>query len=55
MAEAKRMAFILDSELEQQILEMRKQDRFLRSSISEIVRELIRKGLDALAGEEATP
>ena len=62
MAEMKRMAFVIDEDLERQILEMRKSDRFVRCSVSEIIRELVRRGLEATervsggAGEEeATP
>lgn len=54
MADVRRLAFVIDEDLERQILEMRKSDRFVRCSVSEIVRELVRRGLEATA-RDGTP
>lgn len=45
MAEIKRMSVSLSPELEQAITELRKTDEYCRSSYSEIIREVLKKGL----------
>lgn len=48
----KAVAFYVDKEVDDMIVALRKQDRFVRSSKSDIVRYLINEGLKA-AEEEA--
>lgn len=47
MTEMKRVTISIPAELDKKIIEMRKQDEFVRSSYSEIVRTLIFAGLDS--------
>lgn len=42
-----RVSVVIPEELEKKIVELRKMDRFSRSSLSEIIRTLISKGLEA--------
>ena len=42
-----RASVVIPKEIEEKIIELRKTDRFARCSISEIMRILIKKGLDA--------
>ncbi len=56
MADNKRMSISISSEMEQAIVELRKTDRFCRSSYAEIIRELLAVGLrsaDALKSRDA--
>lgn len=46
MTEMKRVTISIPPELDKKILEMRKDDKFVRASYSEIVRTLIFAGLD---------
>lgn len=48
MNESKRMSISLTDDMEQAIVNLRKTDRFCRSSYSEIIRELLRVGLKAM-------
>lgn len=41
-----RASVVIPKEIEERIIELRKTDRFARCSISEIMRILIKKGLD---------
>ena len=47
MTENKRICVMIHPEMEEKIIELRKTDEFCRKSISEIVRILILRGLDA--------
>lgn len=47
MTENKRLSISVTPEMEKKIYEMRKKDEFCRMSISEIVRMLIVRGIDA--------
>lgn len=51
MAEARRVTVSLLGELDRQILELRKEDRFIRCSYSESVRQILEHGLSALSKE----
>lgn len=51
MTDMKRLSFAVPPEVEEQIVALRKQDRFCRLTISEILRQLIQSGLDAEAKE----
>lgn len=42
-----RVSVVIPEELEKKIVELRKTDRFSRSSLSEIIRTLISEGLEA--------
>lgn len=53
MTEMKRVTISIPAELDRKIIEMRKQDEFVRSSYSEIVRTLIFAGLDSNKNETA--
>ena len=48
MNDSKRMSISLTDDMEQAIVNLRKTDRFCRSSYSEIIRELLRAGLKAM-------
>ena len=52
-----RASVVIPKEIEERIIELRKTDRFARCSISEIMRILIKKGLDECASPalEVTP
>ena len=52
MNESKRMSISLTDDMEQAIVNLRKTDRFCRSSYSEIIRELLRVGLKAMDIEQ---
>ena len=45
MTEMRRITIALPDEIDRKILEMRKDDRFVRCSYAEIVRQLLEKGL----------
>lgn len=47
MTDMKRISVSLTEDLDNAILELRKQDRFVRCSYSEIVRKLLTIGLNA--------
>lgn len=46
MTDMKRITISIPPEMDKKILEMRKDDKFIRSSYSEIVRTLVFAGLD---------
>lgn len=45
MTEMRRITIALPDEIDQKILELRKDDRFIRCSYAEIVRQLLERGL----------
>lgn len=49
MADMKRMTISIPGEMEEAIVELRKTDRFCRSSYAEIIREVLTAGLDKIA------
>lgn len=55
MTDMRRITVSLPDKLDQQILELRKDDRFIRCSYSEIVRQMLERGISMLGldqGEE---
>lgn len=46
MTEMRRITIALPDNIDQKILELRKDDRFVRCSYAEIVRQLLERGLD---------
>ena len=46
MTEMRRVTISLPEELDKKILELRKDDRFVRCSYAEIVRQMLENGLD---------
>lgn len=53
MTEMKRVTVSLPEEMDKKILELRKDDKFVRSSYSEIVRQLLLIGLQTEKDETA--
>lgn len=53
MTEMKRVTVCLPEEMDKKILELRKDDKFVRSSYSEIVRQLLLIGLQTEKDETA--
>lgn len=51
MTEMKRITIALDDDLDRGIYELRKQDEYTRCSYSEIVRRLVRLGLDSVSAQ----
>ena len=49
MTDMRRITISLPEELDKQILELRKDDRFVRYSYAEIVRQILKNGLDMTA------
>lgn len=49
MTTMKRVSISLPDDLDRRILDLRRTDQFVRSSYSEIVRQLLERGFDALA------
>lgn len=49
MADIKRMTISIPTEMEESIVELRKTDRFCRSSYAEIIREVLTVGLDKIS------
>lgn len=47
MTEMKRVTISLPDEIDRRVLELRKDDRFIRCSYSEIVRKMLEAGLAA--------
>lgn len=54
MTEMRRITIALPDEIDRKILEMRKDDRFVRCSYAEIVRQLLEKGLESGPGKPAS-
>lgn len=46
MTDMRRVTISLPEEIDKQILELRKDDRFVRCSYAEIVRQMLERGLD---------
>lgn len=55
MTDMRRITVALPERLDNQILELRKDERFLRCSYSEIVRQAMEHGIDLLQTESASP
>lgn len=55
MTDMRRITVALPERLDNQILELRKDERFLRCSYSEIVRQVMEHGIDLLQTESASP
>lgn len=53
MTDMRRMTISLPDELDKRILEQKKDDRFVRCSYSEVVRQMLELGFEALAAEQA--
>lgn len=53
MTEMRRMTISLPDELDKKILELKKDDRFVRCSYSEVVRQLLDDGFAMRAAEKA--
>lgn len=51
MTDMRRITISLPEKLDKQILELRKDDRFVRCSYSEIVRQIVEQGIDMLIAE----
>lgn len=54
MTDMRRVTISLPEELDKKILELRKDDRFIRCSYAEIVRQMLENGLDMDAVERAS-
>ena len=52
MTDMKRLTVALPDELVTQIIELKRESRFQKKTYSEIIRQLCRMGLDALAAEQ---
>lgn len=52
MTEMRRVTISLPEETDKKILELRKNDRFVRCSYSELVRQIVEQGLDMLRAEQ---
>lgn len=48
MADMKRMTISIPAEMEESIAELRKTDRFFRSSYAEIIREVLTAGMERI-------
>lgn len=46
MTEMRRITIAVPDEIDKRILDLRKDDRFIRCSYAEIVRQLLERGLD---------
>lgn len=53
MTDMRRMTISMPDDLDKRILEQRKDDRFIRQSYSEVVRQLLEIGLEAMKAERA--
>lgn len=51
MTDMRRVTISLPDEIDRKILELRKEDRFIRCSYAEIVRQILESGLDMTAAE----
>ena len=52
MTDMKRVTISLPDDIDRKVLELRKDDRFLRCSYSELVRMLLEAGLSKTGGEK---
>lgn len=53
MTDMRRVTISLPEEYDRRILELRKNDRFIRCSYSEIARQLLERGLETINAERA--
>lgn len=53
MTDMRRITIALPDEIDKKILELRKDDRFIRCSYAEIVRKVLEQGLIAETADEA--
>lgn len=53
MTDMRRVTVSLPDEIDKRILELKKDDRFIRLSYAEIVRQLLEKGLKSSSGKDA--
>lgn len=53
MTDMRRVTIAFPDSMDKRILELRKDDRFIRSSYSEIVRKILEHGFQALDAERA--
>lgn len=51
MTEMRRVTISLPDEMDKKILELRKDDRFIRCSYAEIVRQIVERGIDMVNAE----
>ena len=51
MTDMRRVTIAFPESMDKRILELRKENRFIRCSYSEIVRQILERGFDALAAE----
>ncbi len=51
MTDMRRITISLPVELDKKIVELRKDDRFIRCSYAEIVRKVVEQGLDMVAAD----
>lgn len=54
MADMKRMTISIPAEMEESIVELRKTDRFCRSSYAEIIREVLTAGMERINKNQDT-
>lgn len=53
MTDMRRMSIAFPDDMDARILEIKKDDRFIRASYSEVVRRILERGLEALEAEQA--
>lgn len=53
MTDMKRISISIPASLDEKILALRKTDRFVRCSYSEITRQLLERGLEPISTEQA--
>lgn len=53
MTDMRRVTVSLPDDLDKQILELRKDDRFIRCSYSEIVRQMLDRGFSTFSAEQS--
>ena len=54
MTDMRRITISIPDELDKKIVEVRKDDRFIRCTYSEIVRQILANGLEKLSAETTT-
>lgn len=53
MTDMRRVTIAFPDDMDERILALRKEDRFIRCSYSEIVRRILERGFEALEDEQA--
>lgn len=53
MTNMRRVTIAFPDGMDERILDLRKEDRFVRCSYSEIVRQILERGFEALAAEQS--